>query len=419
MDSSSSNEPNSPPEDQEGSYLDESSIDHEIILEDTPGEDVMEIEDDGDDDEDYEGGEGEEGEEGEDEEGGEIIPQEGPCFPEHNEPVYCVAIGPDTQSEVLIATGGGDDKVRLWTFPSYQQINVLEGHTDSVSSISFNHNKTLLASGAMDNTIRIWKISGELASLLEGPDDLIEWVDWHPQGNVILAGSKDNSCWMWNAENGSFMRAFVGHTDSVTCGGFSPDGKKVITGSADQTVKVWDPRSGNCAGTIGGAQYHHAPILSLASRDSESAKLVATGDEEGVVYVANYETGKILTKLSSHSDSVESIAFLNALPYVASASMDGIIHIWDLHNGMLRNTLSHKALADGAGVSKIKAHATEPFIYSATTAGSVHLWDCRSCQCVRSWNPHRMPILDLDVSLNGRVIVTGSDDLSAVVSLYE
>ncbi len=54
--------------------------------------------------------------------------------------------------------------------------------------------------------------------------NLMQWIEWHPQGNVILAGSKDSSCWMWNGDNGAFMRSFYGHTDGVTCGGFSPDG---------------------------------------------------------------------------------------------------------------------------------------------------------------------------------------------------
>jgi len=96
----------------------------------------------------------------------------------------------------------------------------LEGHTDSVIDIKFNHNGELLASGGMDGSplilipfqrrtlglVKIWSKEGVLLKTLEGPTEALTWICWHPRGDVILAGSADFSSWMWNAQSGVCMQ---------------------------------------------------------------------------------------------------------------------------------------------------------------------------------------------------------------------
>lgn len=58
--------------------------------------------------------------------------------------------------------------------------------------------------------------------------EVAQWIRWHPRGHVVLAGSEDSSIWMWNADNCAFMNTFLGHSGSVTCGGFTPDGTSLF-----------------------------------------------------------------------------------------------------------------------------------------------------------------------------------------------
>ena len=46
----------------------------------------------------------------------------------------------------------------LWNFESRTVITTLEGHSECVNSIAFNHNGTILASGSKDKTINLWNI---------------------------------------------------------------------------------------------------------------------------------------------------------------------------------------------------------------------------------------------------------------------
>ena len=83
----------------------------------------------------------------------------------------------------------------------------LAGHTDTVVSLAFSASGVLLASGGLDATVRVWSTAdGALVRALEGPADDVHWVAWHPRGDVVLAGSEDFSAWMWLARSGDCMQ---------------------------------------------------------------------------------------------------------------------------------------------------------------------------------------------------------------------
>lgn len=76
-----------------------------------------------------------------------------------------------------MATGAGDDKGFLWKIGQGDWAFELQGHKDSVSSVSFSSDGQLAASGSFDGVIQVWDIlSGTLKCTLEGPGTGIEVV---------------------------------------------------------------------------------------------------------------------------------------------------------------------------------------------------------------------------------------------------
>ena len=271
----------------------------------------------------------------------------------HAAPVFSCAWSPTDGA--VFATGGGDDVAFLHRVsdaasaprtssapPADVTSAALRGHTDTVSSLSFNHDGSLLASGGLDGKALVWSVADPALPprALEGPGGGLEWVRWHPKGNVLLAGSEDFTAWMWNAADGALMQVFAGHSNSVSCGGFSPDGKTVATGSFDGSLRLWAPRTGECSTLFMGHPYHDGPVTCLDFHPSTEG-LLLTGSEDNTARLVSGVSGKVLGTLAAHAETIECVGLSGDFPFAASGAIDAKLVVWDLNTLQPRTTLQH------------------------------------------------------------------------------
>src|SRR6266404_4152494 len=74
----------------------------------------------------------------------------------HSDLISSIAFTSDSK---LVASGSGDNTIKIWDVATGAQIRTLTGHTKSVTSVAFSPDGRLLASGSNDYTARIWDVS--------------------------------------------------------------------------------------------------------------------------------------------------------------------------------------------------------------------------------------------------------------------
>eukprot|EP00730_Choanoeca_flexa_P008855 TRINITY_DN12550_c0_g3_i3.p1 TRINITY_DN12550_c0_g3~~TRINITY_DN12550_c0_g3_i3.p1 ORF type:complete len:1011 (+),score=280.44 TRINITY_DN12550_c0_g3_i3:330-3362(+) len=84
-----------------------------------------------------------------------------------------------------------------------------------------------------------------LEAVLQGHSESVTSVCYSPDGKTIVSGSEDWTVRVWDAASGSELHTLQGHLNRVTSVCCSPDGKTIVSGSKDETVRMWDAASGN------------------------------------------------------------------------------------------------------------------------------------------------------------------------------
>uniref|UniRef100_A0A2K6F8R3 Phospholipase A2 activating protein n=1 Tax=Propithecus coquereli TaxID=379532 RepID=A0A2K6F8R3_PROCO len=135
------------------------------------------------------------------------------CMSGHSNFVSCVCIIPssDMYPHGLIATGGNDHNICIFSLDSPVPLYILKGHKNTVCSLSSGKFGTLL-SGSWDTTAKVW-LNDKCMMTLQGHTAAVWAVKILPEQGLMLTGSADRTIKLWKA--GRCERTFSGHEDCV------------------------------------------------------------------------------------------------------------------------------------------------------------------------------------------------------------
>ena len=147
--------------------------------------------------------------------------------------VVAAAVSPDAR---LLATGGWDEAVTLWSVETRKPIRVLFGHKGEIHALAFSPDGRLLASSG---AYRWEYLDGEDGSTLRrnGPCAIRGDGTGSLQFYAADDNQTDTTVKVWEVESGENI-ATLEHQQIATEIVFSPDGSRIATASGNQ-VNMW------------------------------------------------------------------------------------------------------------------------------------------------------------------------------------
>ncbi|KAH6580332.1 hypothetical protein BASA50_010169 [Batrachochytrium salamandrivorans] len=303
----------------------------------------------------------------------------------------------------------------------------LAGHRGPINKIAFHPVYSILATASDDTTIKIWDYeTGTFERTVKGHTKAVNDVAYHPAGSCLLSCSADLSIKLWNVENDyECLRTMHGHGHSVSAVAFSPDGESFLTASRDSTIRLWETATGFATRTIQG---HNDWVRDIAW--SADGALVASCSNDQSILIWDSSTWSQISHLLGHTHVVESVAFspLSQTPsmtklalqtavtvqpsssgsqyFVASASRDKTIKLWDAISGQCIHTI----IGHENWIRDIAFYPSSPYLISVSDDKSMRVWDTATGKSVKTLESHAQFVTCCAIHQSERILATASVD---------
>jgi len=198
--------------------------------------------------------------------------------PRSASPPHVFEVGPDRK----FALFSNDEKLRLQRCTRRARAKILEGHTRRIDAIAWRKDGFQAASGARDNTIRIWDIE------------------------TMTCGS-----------------VLEQHHDRVVCLAFSPDQRQLVSGSRDHCLRLWD-LSSKTSRVIG----RHGGWVNAVAWNA-NPRFLLTACEDGAVRLFDLATNRCLVTKHVHRAGVRAVCWSTAPAQAISSDANGRVCTWD------------------------------------------------------------------------------------------
>ena len=238
----------------------------------------------------------------------------------HDNAVYWAAF---SNSGRQLATASLDNTVKLWNPATGEHTGTFKGHGDGVAFVGYLEDGRIVT-GSLDRSLIVWSAGGTLLATLTGHQDYLACATVARTGTLVASGGLDKTARLWDAETGSAIARFAGHEGPVQTVAFSPDGKTLASAGDDKSIRLWNVESREAGPVILG---HTAAIESVIYSPKE--RLFVSAGADGFLRFWNLD-GTSRDAVATKAERIKSLAFSPDGKLLAVGAGDGGVRIWDV-----------------------------------------------------------------------------------------
>mmetsp|Transcript_4150 Transcript_4150/g.6040 ORF Transcript_4150/g.6040 Transcript_4150/m.6040 type:complete len:1049 (+) Transcript_4150:69-3215(+) len=301
---------------------------------------------------------------------------------------------------------------------------------DDTEHFTVQNKKVVIATNSAQ--IRVFDLSSYSCDVLEGHTGIVLTLDVSPCGKFLVSSGKDKTTRLWDTRSFKCVAFASGHTEAIGATALSRKigrydvvgkaaengaGSFLVTASKDKTLKrcnlpgssVLEDISIKNQDTLSlsvfcsvRAHEKDINIVSVAPNDS----FVATGSQDKTVKLWSSTDFALKGILKGHKRGVWDCQFSNHDRVIATCSGDKTIKLWSLTDFCCLRTFQ----GHSAGTLRVRFLSGGLQLMTCDGEGIIRLWNIRNNECTFSMDAHDNKIWALDVSSDGKMLVTGAAD---------
>lgn len=309
----------------------------------------------------------------------------------------------DNQQELIVA--GGEDGTVTWRDFQGKPLRTLKNsklHNNSIKSIDFNEEQTILATATSNGWVKLWNVS-QMWNFLSAEQN------WSPPSKISI----HHQC-----EIKEYDLAKEGDKCSVNNVRFLPKINLLATTGDDGYVRLW---------TLQGKIFKTIPAHSSSIKSSIKSlnpnpynnQQFATAGEDGLAKLWDINKTEPIAIFKGHQCnvkdtkkcSVNSVWFHPKEKQLATAGDDGTVRLWDFSG---KELAEKKFEAHPEGVETVRI-SNDELIATSASDGKVRLWKDFNRTLEAEFKGHQGFVRSADFSPDGKLLATASEDKTVIV----
>jgi WD40 repeat protein len=325
----------------------------------------------------------------------------------HTDGISTVAYNPDGR---MVATGSRDESIRLWDVATGKEKNKLTGHTGDIKTLVFSPDGHTLASSSEYGAVRLWDVSTGLNfALLKGHQNSVENIVFSANGQMLATLCKDKRLRLWDVSAGRQITTFVSSMGVITAVAFTADNLRVAFADSHGEIRLMDIASRRQLSLLPGHSTSKPPSINDLVF-SPDGKILASAGTDQTIRLWNINEGMQIALLEGHTDRVKNIVFSPDGHILFSSGFDGTARIWDMRIGQLVAVLGERK-ANGH-ISAISPNGRLLATVANNRRRDIQLIEINSGNIIASLPGHLKSITDLEWSPKGNILASASRDLT-------
>ncbi len=157
-------------------------------------------------------------------------------YGEYYDTVLAADISPDHR---MIALGGPNKKVRVYSTETREELFAMEKHNDWIQAVKFTPDGEILTTADRAGGMYVWQAAnGREVEQLRGHEGGINALAYTADSTILASVGDDGTVQLWDTWKYTRIRSFAAHAKAALYVDINAEGL-IITAGADQTTKVW------------------------------------------------------------------------------------------------------------------------------------------------------------------------------------
>ena len=261
--------------------------------------------------------------------------------------------------------------IRLNTLNDPRKPSLKRFHSVRILSLAISSDGKLLASGGTEGKVEVWTVSsGEHVHTFSGHRGAVTGLVFRKGSSDLYSASEDKTVKLWNAESHTYIETLFGHESALTGIDSLLTERAVTSGGLDRSVRVW--KIAEETQLLYQSSAYAIDCVKFITRD-----MFVAGSQDGSLYLWGLTKKKpLFVQEKAHEGWISALYTVPNSDVVVSGSNDGYVRVWKLVQSKKCLELSDSLPVRGCVNSILMTYNGDKLVVGAGKEHRLGRWFC-------------------------------------------